>query len=272
MQNRYKGRILTCGLSLDALLRVKDIRDDWPNRLSLTVLYEGKSVRVHTQLCGAHLVPNVLAAMAVGQAMGVGLQSAATALATVAPVPGRMCPIESPEGVTFICDDVKAPVWAIPPARDYVGRATAKRKIIILGTLSDYKGGAPSSTYARIARQAVEAADYAFFVNGFLRGFLQPGDFVFIRGSLADHLLRISLDPKSAGNACSSQPRSRSFGHANDRERGSYYSDRWRDGGQGGHPTRRGVRKPWQAVWPHASQRGLPDTGTARRIVTSDVV
>ena len=219
MQSRCKGRILTYGLSPDALLRAEDIRDDWPNRLSLTVLYEGESVRVHTQLCGAHLVPNVLAAMAVGQAMGVSLQSAATALATVAPVPGRMYPIESPNGVTFICDDVKAPVWAIPPALDFIRRATAKRKIIIFGTLSDYKGGAPSSTYARIARQAVEATDYVFFVgqwasrslrakrhaddqalqafvtvdhlNGFLRGFLEPGDLVFIKGSVADRLLRI---------------------------------------------------------------------------------
>ena len=219
MQNRCTGRILTYGLSTDALLRAEDIRDDWPNRLSLTVMHEGESVRVQTQLCGAHLVPNVLAAMAVGQAMGVRLQSAATALASVAPVPGRMYPIESPDGITFICDDVKAPVWAIPPALDYIRRATAKRKIIILGTLSDYKGGAPSSTYARVARQAVEAADYVFFVgqwasrslrakrhaddqalqafvtvdhlNGFLRGFLEPGDLVFIKGSVADRLLRI---------------------------------------------------------------------------------
>jgi len=229
MQHRCKGRILTYGLSPDALLRAQDIRDDWPNRLFLTVLYEGESVRVQTQLCGAHLVPNVLAAIAVGQAMGISLQSAATALASVAPVPGRMYPIESPDGVTFIRDDEKAPVWTIPPALDYVRRATAKRKIIILGTLSDYKGD-QRATYKRVAGQAVEAADYVFFVgqwasrslrakrhaddqalqtfvtvdhlNGFLRGFLQPGDFVFIKGSSrADRLSRIvsAWSQKSSG-------------------------------------------------------------------------
>jgi UDP-N-acetylmuramoyl-tripeptide--D-alanyl-D-alanine ligase len=220
MQSRCKGRILTYGLSPAAMLRAEDIRDNWPNRLSLNVLHDGESVRVRTQLCGAHLVPNVLAAMAVGQAMGVSLQSAAAALEGVTPVPNRMCPIESPDGVTFIRDDVKAPVWAIPPALNFMRRATAKRKIVILGTLSDYQGGAPSSTYAGVARQALGVADYVFFVgrwasrclrakrhpedhalqafvtvdhiNGFLREFLKPGDLVLIKGSSrTDGLSRI---------------------------------------------------------------------------------
>jgi UDP-N-acetylmuramoyl-tripeptide--D-alanyl-D-alanine ligase len=219
MQSRCQGRILTYGLSSDAMLRAEDIRDDWPNRLSLTVLYEGESVRVHTQLCGAHLVPNVLAAMAVGRAMGVSLQSAAAALEGVAPVPNRMCPIESPDGVAFICDDVKASVWAIPAALDYMRHATAKRKIVILGTLSDYLEKMKHA-YTRVARQALGVTDHVFFVgpwaslslrakrypedqavqafvtidhiNGFLHGFLEPGDLVLIKGSLrADQLSRI---------------------------------------------------------------------------------
>jgi UDP-N-acetylmuramyl pentapeptide synthase len=167
MQSRCQGRILTYGLSPDAMLRGENIRDDWPNRLSLTVRHGDEAVRVQTQLCGAHLVPNVLAAMAVGRAMGVSLPSAAAALEGVAPVPDRMCPIESPDGVTFIRDDVKAPVWTIPAALDFLRHAMAKRKILILGTLSDYQGGAPSSIYAGVARQAVAVADYVFFVpNG----------------------------------------------------------------------------------------------------------
>lgn len=236
MQSRCQGRILTYGLSSNAMLRGEAIRDDWPNRLSLTVSYEGESVRVQTQLCGAHLVPNVLAAMAVGRAMGVNLQSAAAALEGVAPVPGRMCPIESPDGMTFIRDDVKAPVWAIPATLDYLRRATAKRKIVIQGTLSDYQGGAPSSIYAGIARQALEVADYVLFVgrwasrslrakrhaddhalqafvtvdhlNGFLRGFLEPGDLVLIKGSRADQLSRIvsALTQKAQGRSGEVQP------------------------------------------------------------------
>ena len=219
MQTRCKGRILTYGLSPAAMLRAEDIRDDWPNRLSLTVSYDGESVRVQTQLCGAHLVPNVLAAMAVGRAMGVNLQSTAAALEGVTPVSNRMYPIESPDGVTFICDDIKASVWAIPAALDFMRRATAQRKIVILGTLSDYLEKI-NPTYARVARQALSVVDYVFFVgpwasrclrakrhpedhalqafvtvdhiNGFLREFLKPGDLVLIKGSSrTDGLSRI---------------------------------------------------------------------------------
>jgi aminoacyl-tRNA hydrolase len=97
-------------------------------------------------------------------------------------------------------------------------RASAKRKIIILGTLSDYQEPL-NPTYLRVARQALAVADYVFFVgrwasrclrarrhagdptvqafvtvehlNGFLHGFLEPGDLVLIKGSDSDRLWRI---------------------------------------------------------------------------------
>ena len=218
MQSRCKGRIFTYGFSPDAMLRAEDIHDDWPDRLSLTVLHDGQSVRVQTQFCGAHLVPSVLAAMAVGRAMDVSLQSAAAAFEHLSPVPGRMYPIDSPDGISFIRDDVKAPVWAIPSALDFMRRATAKRKIIVLGNLSDYQKSL-DPTYAQVAREALGVSDFVFFVgrwasrclrakrhpedqavkafvsvdhlNGFLSSFLEPGDLVLLKGSGTDHLERI---------------------------------------------------------------------------------
>lgn len=142
MQSRCKGRVLTYGLSPGAMLRAEDIRDSWPRRLSLTVMHGEESIRVQTQFCGAHLVPNILAAMAVGQAMGVSLQSAASALEGLAPVPGRMFPVESPDGVTFIRDDVKAPAWITPS----IGLHTTR-----LGKTKDYYLGYTFRLQGRIA-------------------------------------------------------------------------------------------------------------------------
>lgn len=218
MRTRSKGRVLTYGLSPEAVLRGEDIRADWPNRLSLTVRHEGGSVRVQTQICGKHLVPNVLAAMAVGHVMGVSLEAAASAIGAMPPVKGRMFPIESPDGVTFILDDVKAPVWTFPAGLEFLREATATRKIIIVGNLSDYQQPL-DPTYAGVARQALEAADHVFFVgrwasralkakrhpdddavqafvtvdhiNGFLKDFFQPGDLVLIKGSHPDRLAGI---------------------------------------------------------------------------------
>lgn len=215
MGDRCRGRVMTYGLSPDAMLRGEDVRADWPNRLSVRVRHEDESVRVQTQLCGAHLVPNVLAAMAVGRAMGIDLQSAADALSGIEPVPGRMCPIEGRDGVTFILDDVKAPVWTFPPALEFLREATAKRTILIVGNLSDYQRPL-DPTYAGVARQALEVVDHVFFVgrwamralrarrhpddeavkafvtvdalNAFLHDFLEAGDLVMIKGSKPDRL------------------------------------------------------------------------------------
>ncbi|MBX3283776.1 MAG: aminoacyl-tRNA hydrolase [Actinobacteria bacterium] len=228
MRTRSRGRVLTYGLSPDAEVRGDDIRSDWPNRLSLTVSHGGESVRVQTQFCGAHLVTSVLASIAVGRAAGLGLQEAATAIEGLAPVPGRMCPVESPDGVTFIQDDVKAPVWTFPPALEFLREADAKRTIIIVGNLSDYQEPL-DPTYAKVARAARDSADFVFFVgrwatralkakrspddesvrafvtvdhiNDFLRDFLEPGDLVLIKGSHPDRLggiIRARLDQARA--------------------------------------------------------------------------
>lgn len=150
--------------------------------------------------------------------MGVSLHDAAAAIGEQPPVRGRMFPIESPDGVTFILDDVKAPVWTIPAALDFLRHATAKRKVLIMGNLSDYQEPL-DPTYAKVARQALEAADHVFFVgrwatralkakrhpgddavqafvtvdhiNGFLKDFFEAGDLVLIKGSEPDQLSRI---------------------------------------------------------------------------------
>jgi aminoacyl-tRNA hydrolase len=210
MQSRCAGRVITYGLAPTAMLRAEDIHSRWPDRLSFTALHEGHAVKVTTRLCGTHWVPSVLAAMAVGQAMGVPLEAAAEAIADVPPVTGRMCPVTTPDGVTFIRDDCKAPLWTIPASLEFMCQATAKRKIVVVGTISDYPGN-PAQKYPRVARQALEVADLVIFVShqasmglrakrqtndqalkafatadqllGFLRGFLQPGDLVLLKGS-----------------------------------------------------------------------------------------
>jgi aminoacyl-tRNA hydrolase len=210
MQNLFAGRVITYGLSHTAMLRAEKIGGDWPDRLSFTALYENQSARVQTQLCGTHWAASVLAAMAVGLAMGIPLDAAAEAIRNVEPVDGRMSPVTMPDGVTFIRDDCKSPLWTIPASLEFLNRAQAKRKIIVMGTISDYHGN-PAQKYPRVARQALEVADLVIFVSQqatmalrarhpadgsslrafttadqalpFLRGYLQSGDLVLLKGS-----------------------------------------------------------------------------------------
>jgi UDP-N-acetylmuramoyl-tripeptide--D-alanyl-D-alanine ligase len=212
MQSRCKGRVLTYGLSDTAMMRASDIDASWPNRLAFVASCGDESVRVQTQLCGAHFVPDVLAALAVGQVMDVPLAAAAEAIREVKPFPSRMSPVETEDGVAFMCDDAKAPLWTMPMSMEFLKNARAKRKILVLGTISDYSGDV-RRRYRGVAQSALEVADAVIGVGPnstaylratpnagqmlkafadsrqafeFLRDFLQSGDLVLLKASEVD--------------------------------------------------------------------------------------
>jgi len=137
------------------------------------------------------------------------------------PLLGRMSVHHSARGVTFIRDDWKAPYWSLPAIWQFMGDAAAARKLIVLGTISDYRGKS-SRVYRQSVSQALGAADCVLLVgphakslqahfqaeaSGRLHGFenirsaaqwmgefSRPGDLVLLKGSLqSDHLARLAL-------------------------------------------------------------------------------
>ncbi len=219
MRSQFSGRVLSFGLSEHAMLRAEAISSVWPERLTLNVRWEEQSVQVNTQLCGSHWAPTVLAALATGIALGVPLPLAAQALAATEPFEGRMAPLQI-KGIDFIRDDWKAPLSTVAPAFEFMHAAIAHRKIIVIGTISDYTGDS-SKRYVEIAKAALAIAACVLFVGprasaalrakrsaddalfafpsirdaaSFLRGYLKVGDLVLLKGShKADHLQRLMI-------------------------------------------------------------------------------
>lgn len=221
MAARTRAAVITYGMAQHADVRAFDVRAAWPERLRMRVRHGGEEVELRTQLCGTHWTHCVLAALATGVAMGMPLQRCAAALGAATPFLARMEPVTIGEGITFIRDDWKAPLWTTEASFAFMHEARARRKIIVVGTLSDYAGDA-SAQYARVARRALEAADHVVFVGDWasralrvargsdrerLRAFthvrhasdhlqemLAPGDLVLLKGTnRKDHLLRILL-------------------------------------------------------------------------------
>ena len=163
MAEGFPGRVITFGSSPAAMLRAQEIRSPWPESLSFTLHHRGRSLPVRTRLHGKHWVPSVLGAIGAAVAMDVPLEQALAGLSAVPPTPGRMCPV-SCGGATIICDGVKAPSWTMDAVLEFVAEARAARKIVVIGTISDYPGSA-STVYRRVATRALEVADEVIFAG-----------------------------------------------------------------------------------------------------------
>ena len=229
MRKRTRAQVITYGLSCDATVRGESVSCAWPRPMSLDVCYAGKRLGVQTRLLGEHWAYAVLAALSTGIAAGVSLERAVQAVETFDPVPYRMSPHHTPDGVTFVSDNWKAPLWSIPACLDFMRTAKAERKVVVMGSISD----TPKSfcdRYRAVVRQTPDVVDKTFFVgeharsalrarphpeddrvmafdtlyqlNSFLSNYLKAGDLVLLKGTeYVDHLQRIVLS-RTNGIAC----------------------------------------------------------------------
>jgi UDP-N-acetylmuramoyl-tripeptide--D-alanyl-D-alanine ligase len=221
MRANCNAKVITYGTSPAAELRAENISATWPDRLEMTIAWGTERVPVRTQLCASHWVPSVLGAMGAGLARGMSLAECAEGIASVAPFDGRMQPVTTPEGVTFIRDDFKASLGTVDACFEFMKAARAKRKIIVIGTLSDC-GARESIKYMKVAKRAQEIAEITIFVGAwapsvlkarkpggenalrvfshvrdaaeYINSITREGDLVLLKGAIKqDHLLRIIM-------------------------------------------------------------------------------
>ncbi len=221
MRARTGASVISYGLSAEAVVRGESVSCAWPGRMSLDVSYAQARVHVQTQLLGEHWAGAVLAALATAVATGVPLERAVEAVESFGPVMYRMSPHETADGVTFISDTWKAPLWTIPACLDFMEKAQVARRVVVIGTISDTPKGF-YHRYKTIVQQALGVVDRIFFVgehahtalkarpspgdervmafatlyqlDSFLREYLQAGDLVLLKGTTnADHLHRLVL-------------------------------------------------------------------------------
>tara|TARA_E500000305_G_scaffold21563_1_gene16429 strand:- start:13874 stop:15784 length:1911 start_codon:yes stop_codon:yes gene_type:complete len=217
-----RRKVIWVGRSEGATLRLLECQSKWPKPLTLKVEYKGEDHTVVTALHGEQLALSVLCALAVAVAAGMELPDAIKSLRKLEPSEGRMQVVAARDDITFLRDDWKAPLWSLDAPMNFMRDAEAPRKVMVIGTLSDYSRSA-SKLYPQVAERALEIADQVIFVgvhayratkkatgeqrerlHGFadlrqtslyLREVLRPGDLVLLKGSSrADHLVRLILD------------------------------------------------------------------------------
>jgi UDP-N-acetylmuramoyl-tripeptide--D-alanyl-D-alanine ligase len=225
MATKTHAAVLTFGLSPNSDVRAIEVSSAWPDRLKLTVTYRDETRTIRTRLVGEHWTTSVLAAIACGIACGIKLKTCAKVFKRINPVFGRYSVHATRGGPVYVLDTRKAPFWTIASALAFVEPAQAPRKTMVFGTISDYPGSA-GAKYRRVARDALKAADRAVFVgpnashirklvdqpelrerlfmfqsswqaSAFLAHQPLPGELIFVKASIVDHLERIMLSQKN---------------------------------------------------------------------------
>jgi UDP-N-acetylmuramoyl-tripeptide--D-alanyl-D-alanine ligase len=158
MRGRTGERIVTFGKSEAADFRVLSTDFAFPGPLSVRIAWADREESLTSSLVGAHFWLSVAAAFAAAVELGVPVALIKERISGFAPMSNRCQVVEAPGEPTFILDSAKAPFGTIGLAFDVVGTATARRKRIVIGQISDYPGN-PNPKYRHIYKLARAVAD-----------------------------------------------------------------------------------------------------------------
>jgi UDP-N-acetylmuramoyl-tripeptide--D-alanyl-D-alanine ligase len=152
MAGETRARVVTYGRAAPAHVRaVGDVLDD-EEGLTLTLETGGERRPVTLALAGRHNVGNVLAAAAVGVALGFPLEEIVVGLAGVRPVAGR-CVWRRAGDVTILDDTYNASPVSMRAALDTVAtHRRGRRVIVVLGDMLEL-GAIGDEAHREVGRQ-----------------------------------------------------------------------------------------------------------------------
>jgi len=212
-------RIVTFGQSPAADYRAAGIRAAFPERLKLTIEWKGGRLDLQSRYLAEHFWLPVTAAVATALELGVPPSLVAERVAGSEPIRNRLGLIDIPGGPQFMIDTTKAPWHSLQLALKALADASASRKRLVLGQLSDFPGSDSKYRKAYSAGRAI--ADQVMFVGDHsdrsgasrqdsveqrfvpfttpreaadhIRRTATPGELILLKGSSNLHLERIAL-------------------------------------------------------------------------------
>jgi UDP-N-acetylmuramoyl-tripeptide--D-alanyl-D-alanine ligase len=142
---RTAARTVLYGSSAGAAVRCEETSiDRRTGRASFDLAIEGDRARLRLPVPGEHIVPDALAAAAVGWVLGIGIAETATALAGAEMSAGRMDVLDGPDGVRIVDDAYNAnPASMAAALRAARWMADDGRCIAVLGHMAELGPIAP---------------------------------------------------------------------------------------------------------------------------------
>jgi len=151
MAERTSERVVGYGRAADAELRAIDVDSRWPGRLRFDLVVAGRTYGVATRFVGTLMLPNVLAALSVVHGLGLPLEPAISKLAEIEPVRDRLGVHAGGDGMTYILDTEKAPLWSTTMLVDDLPNIAIAGLTFVLGDMSDIRTNS-GAQYRRLIR------------------------------------------------------------------------------------------------------------------------
>ena len=207
-----RHEVLLYGRSKAATIRAEEIKEDGQT-ISFLLIFGRESIAVQLNSPGRYMIANALGAAAVGYLLGISAASVKAGLESFKPIAGRMIICHLPNGVNMIDDTYNANPESMTVALATLQQMrTGGRKIFVAGDMLELGAQAPElhrQVGALAARTQVdrlyacgenaaalaagarkEGMQPAETVTGSreeiledLKGWLQPGDWVLVKGS-----------------------------------------------------------------------------------------
>jgi len=170
MKSHIQARVVTFGLADTNDVRATNIKLDWPNGTTFRLHANGETRNLAIRLIGQPMVYPILAAVATSLAEGFSLDQIIPTLENLSPTPGRLEPIRLPNGAFVLRDDFKSPLETIDAALDVLGEIPAKKRIVVLGDVSE-PFGRQWQIYRKIGEHIAQVATKAIFITGKFRAY-----------------------------------------------------------------------------------------------------
>jgi UDP-N-acetylmuramoyl-tripeptide--D-alanyl-D-alanine ligase len=164
MAEGCRCRVVTLGHAEGSDLRILDASSNWPERLTLEVYYRGERFTVKTRLIGVHWTLSVSAALLAALELGAYRSDCLAVIEGQEPIFNRMSVHPAPNGARYILDAEKASYFGIEACLGFLETASAPRKTVVVGLISDYPGSTRAH-YQRVARMALDRADRVIFTG-----------------------------------------------------------------------------------------------------------
>jgi len=165
MATQTRTRVITFGFGEMNDVRATDMTLDWPKGTHFTLHAYGQSREFTVKLMGRHMVYPILAAVAAALAKGFSLERILPPLEELSPTPGRLEPVPLLNGAVILRDDFKSSLETVHAALDFFSHIPAKRRMAVLGEVSE-PPGSQGPIYREIGERIASIASRAIFIGG----------------------------------------------------------------------------------------------------------